>query len=200
MNIPIKITITITYISSNIWVTTIQLKELDGSDFCQVPCFPAWLASVRILSILSGSCFMDNKSAVMQTLSECSRLEQCWNDYWNESWGKVSKQKKSQYWLSTFITVAQWDELWGHLHSSWFLVHIVTFCPSYPCSLPACDVHNMAQGIPWYTGVEQVVYIGIMMGKHNFTNYPHHYTKPNQTLYQTRRFRIHLYRGGWRSG
>ena len=170
MNIPIKITITITYISSNIWVTTIQLKELDGSDFCQVPCFPAWLASVRILSILSGSCFMDNKSAVMQTLSECSRLEQCWNDYWNESWGKVSKQKKSQYWLSTFTTVAQWDELWGHLHSSWFLVHIVTFCPSYPCSLPACDVHNMAQGIPWYTGVEQVVYIGIIMGKHNLTN------------------------------
>ena len=186
MNIPIKITITITYISSNIWVTTIQLKELDGSDFCQVPCFPAWLASVRILSILSGSCFMDNKSAVMQTLSECSRLEQCWNDYWNESWGKVSKQKKSQYWLSTFTTVAQWDELWGHLHSSWFLVHIVTVL--HPILVASqCVMSTLTQGTPWYTvweypfrgihivgeetvwwgrciGMEQVVYDGETIG------------------------------------
>ena len=108
--------------SSNIWVTTIQLKELDGSDFCQVPCFPAELASVSIQSILSGSCFMDSKSAVMQTLSECSGMEQCWN----ESMGKVSKQKKSQYGLYTYITQTNGDELWGHLHSSWFLVHIVT--------------------------------------------------------------------------
>ena len=99
--------------SSNIQVTTIQLQELDGSDFCQVPCFPAELASVSIQSILSGSCFMDSKSAVMQTLSECSGMEQCWNDCWNESWGKVSKQKKITIWTLHLHYPNQWRRIVG---------------------------------------------------------------------------------------
>ena len=59
---------------------------------------------------------------------------------WSLNWniGKASKNKQSQF---GHITQVEGDELWVPLHSSWYLVHIVTLYPSHPCSLPACDVH-----------------------------------------------------------
>ena len=71
----------------------------------------------------------------------------------------------------TFVLI--WSILW-------------LFCPSYPSSLPACDVHNIGSGnsLMYWSGTvwyihsgesigdwwwDSVVYIGIMMREHYFT-------------------------------
>ena len=87
----------------------VLLETEEPTDSSQVPWSPAWPTSVRILSMILGIYLMDNKSVVMQTLCECSRLKQCWNVHWKETWGRFTNRKKSQYGLSTFKIIYSRD-------------------------------------------------------------------------------------------
>ena len=66
----------------------------------------------------------------------------------------LPKPMETNCWV-TYIRLDFWSILW-------------LACLFYPCSLPVMST-TLAQRIPWCTRVEQVVYSGIMMGKHNFT-------------------------------
>ena len=99
---------------------------------------PSTACIVSILPILSGNSFVDNKFLVMQVgrldVKTGTMLE--WSLNWNI--GKASKNKQSQFGL----TLPKLRETNCGAPTFVLILSPYSDCSaSYPCILPACDVH-----------------------------------------------------------